>query len=74
VTSWMQTTGMSLLVLNRCSPWCVRTPAQDSHSAHGLLYLAAVRDHRREQEHRQGRVDTYSSLVGSFKLMEIKDS
>ena len=37
--------------------------AQDSRSAHGLLYLAAVRDDWREQEHCQGAVDTDPSLV-----------
>lgn len=40
---WMQTTGTRLLVVNRCSPACVRMPAQDSRSARGLLYFAAVR-------------------------------
>ena len=54
---WMQTTGASLLAVNRCSPAHVRTLAQDSRSAHGLLYLAAVRDDEREQEHCQGRID-----------------
>jgi len=54
---WMQTTGAALLMFIRCSPGRVRTPAQDSHSAHGLLYLAAVRDDPRQQEHCQGHVD-----------------
>lgn len=40
---WMQTTGASLLAVNRCSPVPVRMAAQDSRSAHMLLYLAAVR-------------------------------
>jgi hypothetical protein len=42
-TTWMQTTGVSLLVVKRCSLPYVRVPAQDSRRAHGLLYLAAVR-------------------------------
>jgi hypothetical protein len=40
--TWMQTTGVSLLVVKRCSVPCVRVPAQDSRRAHRLLYLAAV--------------------------------
>ncbi len=43
MTFWMQTTGASLLAVNQSSPAHVRTFAQDSRSAHGLLYLAAVR-------------------------------
>ena len=43
LTFWMQTTGAALLAVNRCSPARVWMPAQDSRSAHGLLYLAAVR-------------------------------
>jgi hypothetical protein len=39
---WMETSGASLLAVNRCSPARVWTFAQDSRSAHGLLYLAAV--------------------------------
>jgi hypothetical protein len=38
----MQTTGTCLVAVNLLSPARVRTPAQDSRSAHGLLYLAAV--------------------------------
>jgi hypothetical protein len=57
-TIWMQTTGATLVAIKRCSPMCVRMPAQDSRSVHGLLYLAAVRDDRRRKEHCQGRVDT----------------
>jgi hypothetical protein len=41
---WLQTTGASLLAVPRCSPRHVRTPVQDSRSAHGLLYLAAVQN------------------------------
>jgi hypothetical protein len=40
----MQTTGASLLAVSWCIPPHVRTPVQDSLSAHGLLYLAAVRE------------------------------
>jgi hypothetical protein len=35
--------GAPLLAVNRSSPAHVRTLGQDSRSAHGLLYLAAVR-------------------------------
>lgn len=40
-----------------CSPMRVRMPAQDSRSAHGLLYLPAVPGGRRKHKHCQGRVD-----------------
>jgi hypothetical protein len=40
---WMQTTGASLLTVNWCSSSRVQMPAQDSRSAHGLLYPTAVR-------------------------------
>jgi hypothetical protein len=63
-TIWMQTVGTALLAVNRCSPARVWATFQDSRSAHGLLYLAAVRDDRREQEHCQSRVD-----IGSASLM-----
>jgi hypothetical protein len=53
----MQTTGAALLAVERCSLARVRMAAQDSHSAHGLLYLTAVQDNRCEQEYCQGRVD-----------------
>lgn len=46
----MQTSGATLLAVNRCSLVRTWTPAQGSHSAHGLLYLAAVPGGRREQE------------------------
>ena len=35
---WMQTTGAALVAAKRCSLACVLMPAQDSRSAHGLLY------------------------------------
>jgi len=46
LTIWMQTTGVALLVVKRCSVVSAWMPAQDSRSAHGLLYLAAVRSDR----------------------------
>jgi hypothetical protein len=49
----MQTTGAALLAAKRRSLARVPMPAQDSHSAHGLLYLTAVRDGWRHQEHCQ---------------------
>jgi hypothetical protein len=49
--------GAALLAAQRRSLARVLMPAQDSRSACGLLYLAAVRDDRREQEHCQGCVD-----------------
>ena len=55
----MQTTGAALLAVERRSPACVLMTAQDSRSAHGLLYPTAVRDGRPEQEHRQGSVDSF---------------
>ena len=56
-TVWMQTSGTSLLAVDRCSLAHVWTFAQDSRSAYGLLYLAAVRDDWCQQEHRQVRLD-----------------
>ena len=43
---WMQTSGTALLAVERCSLVRVWMAAQDSRSAHGLLYFAAVRDDR----------------------------
>jgi hypothetical protein len=40
---WMQTSGTALLAAERCSPVRVLTAGEDSRSAHGLLYFAAVR-------------------------------
>ena len=37
--AWMQTAGARLLAVNRCSSAHMRTLAQDSRSAHRLLYL-----------------------------------
>jgi len=42
----MQITSAALLAAEWRSVGRQRTPAQDSRSAHGLLYLAAVRDDR----------------------------
>ncbi len=42
--AWMQTTGTALLAAERRCIVRLRAPAQDSRSAHGLLYLIAVRD------------------------------
>ena len=57
LASWMQNMGVALFAVERRSPMGVRMPAQDSRSAHGLLYPAAVRADRREQEHCQGMLD-----------------
>lgn len=46
LTIWMQTTGVALLAAERCSIVRLWTPVQDSRSAYGLLYFAAVRDDR----------------------------
>jgi hypothetical protein len=43
---WMQTSGTALLAVERCSLVRVWMAAQDSRSAHGLLYFAAVREDR----------------------------
>jgi hypothetical protein len=45
---WMQTTGAALLAVKRCGLVHVWMPAPDSRYAHGLLYLVAVQDNRRE--------------------------
>jgi hypothetical protein len=46
---WMQTSGTALLAVERCSLVRVWMAAQDSRSAHGLLYFAAVQDDWCEQ-------------------------
>jgi len=53
----MQTTGTVLVAVKRRSPVRMWMLAQDSRSAHGLLYFAAVRDDWPEQEHCQRGVD-----------------
>jgi hypothetical protein len=54
----MQTTGAALLGVKRRRLVRVLMAAQDGPTSHRLLYLAAVRACQRQQEHRQGRVDT----------------
>ena len=73
-TFWMQTTGAGLLAAKRCSLARVPMPAQDSRSAHRLLYLTAVRDDRREQEHRQAHLDTDPSLVSYRRVVGYRRS
>jgi len=63
LATWMQTVGTVPLAVKRCSLVRMRMSAQDSRNTHGLLYLAAVWDDWREQEHRQGMIDTDPSLV-----------
>jgi hypothetical protein len=58
----MQTTGAALLAAKRCTPMRVLILAQDSRSAHGLLYLTAVRGDICPPEHCHAPVDTYVSL------------
>ncbi len=41
---WMRTSGAVLLGVQRFSSIRLRTAAHDGRRAHGLLYLAAVRD------------------------------
>jgi hypothetical protein len=56
--TWMQTTGAALLAIKRRSLSRLLMPAQDGHSVHGLLYLAAVtRELLPAKKHCQGRVD-----------------
>src|SRR5713101_1368731 len=53
----MQTTGATLLAAKQPSLLYMWTSVHDGRSAQGFLYLVAVRDDCRQQEHRQGRVD-----------------
>ena len=63
--AWMQTTGTPLLAIELRRLARVLTTAQDGRCVPGLLYLAAVRDDLRWQEHRQGCVDVgLDSFVG----------
>ena len=65
MTIWMQTTGATLVAVERCSLARTCMLAQGSRSAYRLLYLAAVRDDWRE--HQPCRVrgpNTLSSLRG----------
>ena len=61
---WMQTVGTTVNAVRQRSVTHVWVPAHDGCSAGGLLYLAAVWDDGREQEHRQDRID-----IGSASLM-----
>ena len=54
---WMQTTGAVLLRVKRYGSPRLQTPAQDSRSTLGLLYLAAVRDDSYGLEHCQASLD-----------------
>ena len=58
LATWMQTVGTVLLTVKPCSLVRMGRSAQDSRNVHGLLYLAAVWDDWREEEHRQGMIDT----------------
>jgi len=55
--------GATLLATKWRSLVRTLTTVPDGRCAHGLLYLAAVWAGWREQEHRQGTVDTDLSLV-----------
>ena len=57
----MQTTGASLLAVSWCSSLHVWTPVQDSRSAHGLLYVPAVR--RRTCQKDRSQVDGGPQLL-----------
>jgi hypothetical protein len=61
---WMQTTGVTLLAVRRCSLTCTLMLAQGSHSTYGLLYLTAVRSDWRGHEDRRHRLaNTFSKSV-----------
>ena len=55
---WMQTTGTPLLAIELRRLARALTTAQDSRCVPRLLYLAAVRDDSRQQEHCQARLDS----------------
>jgi hypothetical protein len=63
----MQTTGAALLGVKECSLARMWLPAQDGHSAPGLLYVPAVRTGGRKQERRQGTVDIDPSLISEWR-------
>jgi hypothetical protein len=50
LSTWIQTIGTTLIAVKRCSLVHIWMPAQGSRSAHGLLYLAAIRDWREHQD------------------------
>jgi hypothetical protein len=64
-TTWMQTTGATLLAGKRCSVVHAWMAAEDSRSALRLLYLAAVRRDGRKQECCQGYVDIGSASLAA---------
>ena len=61
----MQSTGAVLLAVQQCGLPCMWLLTQDSRSAHGLLYLAAVWDDGRKQEHCQGRINISSASLAT---------
>ena len=70
---WMQTIGTTLLAVKWRSLIDMWLPAQDSRSAHGLLYLAAVRTGGDEREQREGRLDS-DAWLGGFKTVQDAES
>jgi hypothetical protein len=72
----MQTTGASLLAIGRSSPARVWTSTQDSRSAYGLLYPAAVSDDwRKHQDRRHQLANTLSKSLGlgSPRFKRVRD-
>jgi hypothetical protein len=72
----MQTTGSALIAVRLCSPVRMWMFAQGSDCAHGLLYLAAVRDNWREHKHLPGtRPNTLSESahLGPAKVSSVRD-
>jgi hypothetical protein len=55
---FVRTVGTTLLAVELCSSVHVRMLVQNGRSEHGVLYLTAVWDDWREQEYRQGTIDT----------------
>ena len=74
LTAWMQTVGAALLVVRERSLTRVLVAAQDSRSAHGLLYLAAVRDHGRGPEHRREQVGDEARQRPRFRVSNFHTS
>jgi hypothetical protein len=69
---WMQTTGAALLAVKRCSLRRLWLPAQDGHSAYGLLYLAAVRNDRSQRGCLQVGLDLDSELCHGSSIVHFK--
>ena len=65
----MQTIGAALLAAERRSIVRLWTRGQDSRGAHGLLYLTAVSDDRREQEHCQASRLQRSASVCRIRML-----